>query len=125
MRKYVIINSINGKVLQIIKWGDDRNLPEDYPTIDGQEVLTVNDIEDIQPLDVYDAISEKFYILDITDNGLEIENIKLQLSELELVLSDFQEETWAALSIDETKLSQVWQDRLLQKRTLRARLALI
>ena len=125
MRKYVIINSITGKVLQTIEWGDDRDLPADYPTIEGQEVLTVNEIEDIQPLDVYDSISKKFYILDITDNELEIENIKLQLSELELVLSDFQEETWTVLNINETKLSKVWQDRLLQKRTLRKRLALI
>ena len=125
MRKYVIINSKTGKILQIIKWGDDRDIPTNYPIQEGQEILTVDDVEDIQPLDIYDSVSRRFYILDITDNELEIESIKLKLSELELVLSDFQEETWAVLNIDETKLSFTWQDRLLQKRTLRERLVLL
>ena len=119
---YAIVNKISGNVEQLMSWGDGRVFPSDWELTPTEEVVTLIENQGVEVDDVYNSVANEFYILDISDNELEIEDIKFQLSEIELVLSEFQEETWKALSIDETKLSQVWQDRLLHKRTLKSRL---
>jgi len=125
MRKYLIIDKISGEVLQTMQWGDDREFPTNWVLADNEEVVSVQIDRDVQLFDVYDTNSKEFFTLDISDNKLEITDIKFQLAELELELSNFQEATWAALAIDETKLPQIWIDRISQKRDLRAKLALL
>lgn len=121
--KYIITDKISGEVLQTMQWGDDREFPTNWVLADNEEVVTVQINRDVQLFDIYDANSKEFFTLDISDNELGITDIKFQLAELELELSDFQEATWAALAIDETKLPQIWIDRISQKRDLRAKLA--
>lgn len=123
--KYIITDKISGEVLQTMQWGDDREFPTNWVLADNEEVVTVQINRDVQLFDIYDANSKEFFTLDISDNELGITDIKFQLAELELELSDFQEATWAALAIDETKLPQIWIDRISQKRDLRAKLALL
>ena len=125
MKKYVTINSISGEFISSIQWNDDREFSSDIMLMSNQEIITVDSSKEVLVSDVYDKKTKQFYILDISDEEIEIEELNFELSKAEEELSEFQEETWRALDIDESKLSQVWQDRLLQKRTLRERLALI
>ena len=53
------------------------------------------------------------------------EEIKMELEELDKVLTRFQEDTWVAMGIDESKLPQIWQDRLREKRNLREELKIV
>jgi len=122
MNKYIITDKVSGEVLQTISWGDGREFPQNYPLQENEE-MKVSQVEDnVEIFDMYDNKTNQFYILDITDNQVNIENIKSQLAEIELTLSDFQEATWTAMSINEAELPEIWQARLAQKRALREKL---
>jgi len=123
VKRYVFIDG-GGNINSIIGWVDDRELPPDYIIPTGCIVKTIND-DSIDIYNTYDAVSDNFYIVDITDKELQISDIKNQLSILDLVLSRFQEDTWTVLNVDETKLPQIWQGRLKQKRDLREQLRLL
>lgn len=121
--KYMIVDKVTGDVLQTMEWGDARPFPSNWVLNDNEEVITAEKVADIQVADVYNKVSEEFYILDVTDNELEIADLKEQLQVASIDLTDFQEETWRALAIDETKLSQIWRERLNKKRSIKTSLA--
>ena len=121
--KYIIVDNLTGDISQTMEWGDKRPFPENWFLKDNEEVITVDKLEDIQLEDVYNKVSKEFYILDVTDNELKITDLKEQLQAASIDLTDFQEETWAALQVDETKLSQIWRDRLNKKRLIKTNLA--
>lgn len=120
MKRHVFADKITGEVKMVIDWADDRDLPSDYPIPEGLcEVTTTEDIN----LDYTCDINNKaFYVLDVTDNELLKARLQAELDDLETKLSTWQEDTWAAMGVDETKLPQIWQDRLAKKRTLRVQL---
>lgn len=70
----------------------------------------------------FDDIFEKITAPLPSDVEIEVAGIMAKLQELDLVLTRAQEDTWVALGVDETKLPQIWQDRLNQKRDLRTKL---
>ena len=121
--KYIIVDKVTGDVLQTIAWGDDREFPLNWDLKDNEQVIKVEKVEDILVQDVYDSVGEQFYILDVTDNELKIADLKEQLQAASIDLTDFQEETWRVLAIDETKLSQIWKDRWDKKKSIKASLA--
>lgn len=43
MKRYAIIDKTNGNVDFTMGWGDDRDLPENYPMELNQEVITITD----------------------------------------------------------------------------------
>jgi len=122
MNKYLIIDKLTSEVSQIMQWGDNREFPSNWGLKENEEVITVDSNNDVELTDMYDSNMNKFYIQDVTDNEQKILEDTDALSQLQNQLSDFQEETWKLLGIDETKLSQEWQDLLAKKRTLRASL---
>jgi len=123
MRKYVVVDKETGVISCVMQWADNRDLPVDYPVEITNEIYTIDAEADVQYGDIYDFTRESFYILDVSDEEIEIQDIDSQLQDLELVLSDFQEVTWSVLGVVEANLPQLWQDRLRQKRDLRTRLA--
>lgn len=123
MRKYVLVDSISGNVNSILEYGADTDFPSNWVFKKNEIVITVDDSVDVLPEENYDSKTNTFYVLDITDTEIEIQNISEQLQKVSEKLSDFQEETWSALMIDETKLSRVWRERLANKRVLRSKLA--
>lgn len=125
MIEYAIADKITGEVTQMMGWNDNRSFPTDIELKANEEFVLVEQGLDVLIKDVYDSASNQFYILDISDKEIDIEDIQHQLAELESVLSDFQEETWKALGVVETNLSQIWQDRLTQKRSLREQLSVL
>jgi hypothetical protein len=126
LRKYIIVDKLTGNVGQTYQWGEDRDFPTNIELKENEEVITVEDeIESIDVYNTYDFATKKFYILDLNDKEIEISKILTRLSELDVFLSRVQEDTWTAMSLDETKLPQIWQDRLSEKRTLREKLRLL
>lgn len=125
MIEYAIADKITGEITQMMRWNDNRSFPTNIELKANEEVVLVEQGLDVLIKDVYDSASNQFYILDISDKEIDIEDIQHQLAELESVLSDFQEETWKALGVVETNLSQIWQDRLTQKRSLREQLSVL
>ena len=121
--KYIIVDKVTGDVLQTMQWADDREFPLNWDLKDNEQVITVEKVADIQLTDVYNKVSKEFYILDVTDNELKIADLKEQLQAASIDLTDFQEETWRVLAIDETKLSQIWKDRWDKKKSINASLA--
>ena len=121
--KYMIVDKVTGDVIQTMEWGDPRPFPSNWVLNDNEEVITVAKVEDIQVADVYNKVSKEFYILDVTDNELKIADLKEQLQAASIDLTDFQEETWRVLAIDETKLSQIWKDRWDKKKSIKVSLA--
>jgi hypothetical protein len=125
IRKYIIVDKISGQVIETMQWADNRDFPTDIQIDVTYDIIVADSGDVILPGDVYDPTLNTFYILDISVVDEEIYAIKYELSQLEIVLSESLEATWQALMLDETKLPQIWQDRLLQKRTLRARLQVL
>lgn len=122
IRKYVITDKTSGAVLQTYQWEDDRDFPTEIVLGENEELLTTLVDDEIDIYNTYDSKNNEFYILDVSDTESQINDIKTQLSNLELVLPEFQEDTWTAIGIDEIKLPQIWQGRLKQKRDLRDQL---
>ena len=122
MFRYFIINKTTSEILQDITWRDEKDVPTVFSEDPNEYGLSV--AEDLVGTahDFYNATTSSVVILDITDNEQKILEDTDALSQLQNQLSDFQEETWTVLGIDETKLSQSWQDLLAQKRALRASL---
>jgi len=120
INKYIIINNITNEVLQIMQWADNRDFPLDWKLESNEELITVDLSDTVEVNDMYDRNTNKFYVKDVTDNEQKKLEYTSELEELQFKLSDFQEETWKVLAIDETKLSQEWQDLLKRKRELRA-----
>lgn len=119
MNKSVVIDKATGSVISTMSWGGNPKNPPTVEVLTTQLSLTGDVVADAQPTDVYDSKLNKFYILDVSDAETAVSNAQLKLNELNLVLPTLQEETWTALGIDETKLSQDSQDKLKQKRALR------
>ena len=45
MRKYAIVNKSTGNISCIIGWGDDRDLPTDYPIGEDETIITIENAE--------------------------------------------------------------------------------
>lgn len=125
MRRYIIVDNENGNVLQTHQWGDDRDFPSNIEIKPTETLITVNVEDCVDLYNTYDFTSEQFYVLDIDDNSYEISILKQELGNYDIILSDFQEETWRVMGIDETKLEPIWQERLAYKRDLRSRIAIL
>lgn len=121
MRTYAIVNTSTGQVMQTYQWGDDRDFPSSIPIEEGYE-LQVTEDENVDCF-YHTDLKGNFFILEPSEEELEVEQLKTELRNYEDVLSDFQEATWTAMGIDETKLPQEWQDRLAYKRSLREQIA--
>jgi len=123
MFRYFIINKTTSEIMQDVSWRDEVDIPSVFSTDTNEYGLLV--AEDLigTAHDFYNTLTSSVVIMDITDNEQKILEDTDQLINLQCQLSDFQEETWSVLGIDETKLSQPWQDLLAQKRALRAEMA--
>lgn len=119
MRRYVFIKA-DGSIDSMMQWADERDLPEDYPIPEGTQVVETD--QDVSLWHTYNFTDKQFYILDISDNEVKLTQLQAQLEELEGILSQWQEDTWAALGVDITKLPQYWQDILTQKNDIRAQI---
>lgn len=126
MRKYVIVNMSSSIVEQIMRWGDNRDFPSDFPLNEGCSVVTVDNDYVIELGDVYDTSTNEFYILDITDNEIELSELKSKLQALELELPESLEVTWSAtVGFDENRLPMEWLSRLNQKRSIREQIRIL
>lgn len=125
MRRYIIVDNASGNVLQTHQWGDDRDFPSNIEIKESETLVTVGAEECIDLCNTYDFTSNQFYVLDIDDNSLEISILKEELGNYDSILSDFQEETWRVMGIDESKLESIWQERLAYKRDLRNRILML
>ena len=122
MRKYVIVNISNSIAEQIMQWGDDRDFPSNIPLSESDKLITVDSNVDVQYGDIYNEITNEFYVLEISDNILELSILKMELGNYNSILSDFQEEIFRVNNVDESKLEPIWQERLAYKRDLRSRI---
>ncbi|MFL0245535.1 hypothetical protein [Candidatus Clostridium stratigraminis] len=125
MRRYLKINISKGEVVETFQWNDNRDFPDNIIIEDGFEIHEVD--PEIQDVDIYytSDLKGNYFILDVSDNDLELTSLKQELAEYEVILSDFQEATWIAMGIDTTKLPQEWQDRLAYKNNLREQIAIL
>ena len=89
-RKYVIIDKTSGLASQVMQWGDNRDFPFEFITIqENEEVITVLG-ETIKVGDVYDYATGLFYILEpgepVPPEPTEVEVLQGQLAEMQEAL---------------------------------------
>ncbi len=58
MRYFIIVDKTNGNVESKFTWGDDRDLPVDYPLQPNQEIVVLHD-EEGESLDVFNTCYNK------------------------------------------------------------------
>jgi hypothetical protein len=119
---------VDGEMQEVIEQKEIMELKEvEFPSSwifqENEKLVICEDCCYVNLDDVYYEPTNEFYILDVSDDEMEISELQYELAQLELELSNFQEATWIALMIDETQLPQIWQDRLNRKRAIRARLS--
>ena len=86
MRKHIVIDKVTGIVENIIQWGDNRDLPCDYPFAENQKVVTINEFVEVDLGNAYDTTTGLFYVLEPADPIIvpsEIELLKDRLAFLE------------------------------------------
>jgi hypothetical protein len=88
-------------------------IPELIESLDNTTWVTVDDSQ-------YDAVMAVVAVHNPTTPS--IVDIKNELAELDKALSRETEDTWTAIALDTTKLSQIVQDRLKRKQDLRIQL---
>jgi len=123
MFRYFIIDKNTSEILQDMAWFDEKYVPKEFTLNENEYVLKVDENLKGTAHDFYNENTAKVITLDITDGEQSKLEMEDELIDLKAKLSDFQEETWKVLGIDETKLSQEWQDLLERKRTLRLNIA--
>ena len=86
MKKYAFIDKTTAAVKTILQWGDDRNLPVDYPIDENQKIIIVDDSLLVGIDDVYDNLTGLFYVLEplnIVIVPTELELLQAKVNELE------------------------------------------
>ena len=89
MKRFAIIDN-QGNINSILGWGDNRDLPEDYPVPDGCFVKDIND-DKIDSLYIYDNSTDTFIInpnsvIAETINNTTIKDLQQQIFDLTTLL---------------------------------------
>lgn len=123
MIRYVIVDNITSEVKETYQWMDDREFPVEISIPENCILMKVDpEVIDVDLNYVADIPNKQFYVLDVTDEEIELTQLQAELFNYEETLSNFQEATWQGLGIVEANLPQEWQDKLNYKRQLRERI---